>query len=250
MKTTKNTAANVLPKLTANILGVELLQLADALKLTVTEGARSMILKNNRMVMSPLMKRVAVAQAAVTDSAAIAGTPASKSTRKIARPAPAAEVEAPAPVGFQPMKFSKIEAKALLAKAVKADEDDDSAAQKEINQMGESVGLDPDDYWTWDELANALIAGEVGKPKPSKKAGKAAKGESKSTFEELGQLGSIVVNDKVTIKIRKVKSNGVVSLDIRKFLTTDRYTGHTREGVTLDAKGVATLAKALAAFAK
>lgn len=62
----------------------------------------------------------------------------------------------------------------------------------------------------------------------------AAKEQEKSEFVELDQLADLPSRDgKSSTRIRLVEVNGEKMVDIRKFITTERYTGPGRQGIML-----------------
>lgn len=219
----KKTAGKMTPdQIRAKV--TEALAKAKALGLTVSPGAESMLRKNNLMILSALEGRIAKAEAA-------AKAPPTRLVRTAKKAAPAA----------QPNRAK------LTALGEKAD-DDDGAAIKELTALAYAAGLNPrdgDSYPDWSDLAAALAAGKTGTYAP-----KTSSERTQRTYEEVATHAEIKVSDSVTIKVRTVKVDGNLTLDIREFLSTPRYTGHTSKGVAIRKADVAKFGAAVATAMK
>ena len=95
--------------------------------------------------------------------------------------------------------------------------------------------------------ANTYHMKTASKKAAKKTASKPAKKES-GGFKKLDQIAVIEVDETSTIQLHRVSVNGELRLDIRKYIETERYTGHTREGIALNAEQLRELADHLDGF--
>lgn len=72
---------------------------------------------------------------------------------------------------------------------------------------------------------------------------KSAPEQQSTDWQEILVYGEILPDSsgKQSIKVRKVGVEGKTLIDIRKFLKTERYTGRTAQGITLDLSGIEEL---------